>query len=140
MSTRARFHPWFWTPPAPLPEYQSPPGWVFPGWPMTPTMETDAMLKAPDVKFYLQGLISRDPEAPPPGWYETPAGQAALKAAKEKRAAYERGDLMMVSLSESHDGGFSLKYVEVDRAALRRLIADGWVFDKETTTWANATK
>lgn len=51
----------------------------------------------------------------------------------ERKAASERGDIMMVSLSAPG----SLRYMETDRAGVRALIADGWTFDEKTTAWAN---
>jgi hypothetical protein len=89
------------------------------------------------IRFMIDGLIKRDCEAPSPAawaaWIATPEGQAELAKVELRKS----GELRFVSLTERHaDGdGFSLKYVEVDREALRRLMNDGWQFDVEFTAW-----
>jgi len=85
-------------------------------------------LESADIKFMLHGLIARDCDGPtgPP----TPEQEAQAKAHRE---ACERGDLVFLTLSSPG----TIKYVEVDRAAARKLIEDGWRLDEKTTAWAN---
>lgn len=92
-----------------------------------------------DVRIYLDGLISRDPDAPSlealKRWQESPEGKALMAKAAERKAAIARGDIIMVSLSEPG----SLRYVETDRAGVRALMDDGWTFDEKTTAWSKGT-
>jgi len=91
------------------------------------------------IRMMLNGLIMRDCEAMSKEewdrWAATPAGQAEIAKRKAAQEARDRGDLVMVSLSD--EGGFSLRYLEVDRAGLRRLIDAGYQFDATTTAWSN---
>jgi len=88
------------------------------------------------IRFMLDGLISRDvscgeplPEDHP--YWSSPEGKEAKEKAAASKKAYENDELRMVTLSE----GGSIKIIEVNRARLRSLMGDGWVFDEETTKW-----
>lgn len=99
-------------------------------------------LISPDIRIYTQGLINREPGVAPPRYpkdhpyWKTKDGYRERRREERfiarQKAAYARGDRMLVSLSEPG----SIKWVEVDRPALHRLMAQGWTFDAETTKWA----
>lgn len=91
-----------------------------------------------DIRIYLEGLIRRDVSVGTPipdddPYWQTPEGKKAKSDAEARRKAYENDDLRLVSLTESG----SIKYVQVDRAAVRKLMIEGWTFDDDTTKWAN---
>lgn len=93
-----------------------------------------------EIRHMLNGLIKRDCEAMSAdayaAWAATPAGQAEIAKRKERQTARDRGDLVMVSLTDRREDGSSLRWLEVDRAGLRRLIEAGYTFDAKTTAWA----
>lgn len=90
-----------------------------------------------DLRIYLNGLIKRDVSCPPPPPKDSPYWQTKEgKAELERAEKFKSGDLKMVWLRERG----SIKLIEVDRAALRRLVTEGWQFDDETLAWANESK
>ncbi len=98
-----------------------------------------------DIKMYLDGLIVRDCEAPDPAtlkkWRESPEGIEQARKDEERRQRFERGELRMITVAERRKDGSSLKYIEVDRPAARKLIAEtkeaGATFNPDFVAWAN---
>ena len=93
------------------------PDWYFP----------DGQSPQSDVRIYLDGLITRNCEGPPPGTEHEPT-PAQLQLQRELADDTRR----MITMSE----GGSIKYVAASREEIRRYTADGWTFDAETVAWA----